>query len=68
MSYSIVILTIELETRKRDLDKSFDSFQQGDISFENHECHRRNVEPKIKDLEEKIEMIIYCEKNKMIMS
>ncbi len=50
MSYSIQILTNELETLKHSLNKSIKSYKSDKISLQVHNTHLRNLQPKIHEL------------------
>ena len=57
MKYAIGLLTADLDNLKRAKEKSFMQFSDGTISLKIHETHCRNLDPKIVELTEAVNIL-----------
>lgn len=53
----IELLQLELNTYEKALQKSFISYQSGQINKELHETHKKNLEPKIFEYKKAINLL-----------
>lgn len=54
----IVLLQKQLTEMQRDLKKSKDLYHEALISYELHELHKKNLEPKIKEYKQAIKKLL----------